>query len=226
MAGRNEIRSSSAVHTIKGPQIKSYAIEPIAPEEPKEPSVGPEARKIKKLTLEAQAIRRAPRQDQGTGRVCDRGRQPVPGRDAALHHAVRPQKEEANAVRFEASRYIPFKLAESVLDYSLLPTHKNGCFRDRHQRSGAGGPDTSASTTCVYRGQGLMVEPVYCAASQRCPQHDRKGQNARARGPAGGRQRQRDVRVERHRLSVPGLPPERERGRGQGPVLRRTESVD
>jgi len=37
--GTNEIIAVSVIHTVQGPQVKEYAVEPIHPEESEPPSV-------------------------------------------------------------------------------------------------------------------------------------------------------------------------------------------
>ena len=122
--GRNEIIAVSVLLTAKGPQVKAYAVEPIA-EESGEPVLGKEAHRLKKMSPEARAIRRA----------LDKIREPgafVTAAVSPFHIVTRhfimpavPKKEMNETIRFEASRYIPFKLSESVMDHSEQMTHKN-----------------------------------------------------------------------------------------------------
>jgi hypothetical protein len=76
-----------------------------------------------------------------------------------------PKKDESGAIRFEASRYIPFKITDSVLDYHTRLVHKNVC---------------SVTVTAIRRevvaacletlraasAKALMIEPAYCAVSR------------------------------------------------------------
>ena len=54
--GRNEVIAVSAVRTMAGPQIASFAIALINPDGPQEPAAGKEAHKITKATPEARAV--------------------------------------------------------------------------------------------------------------------------------------------------------------------------
>ncbi len=163
--GRNEVIAVSVVRSVSGPQIKNYAIEPINPSEPKEPAVGKEAHKIKKLTPEAQAIYRA----------LERIKEPAAYVSAAVspfqvvtRHFIMPavpKKEEAEAIRYEASRYIPFKFSESVLDYCLQTTHKN-VFSVTATAIRQEILDTCLSDLRAAGAKVLMVEPVYSAVGR------------------------------------------------------------
>ncbi|OQA56464.1 MAG: Competence protein A [Candidatus Omnitrophica bacterium ADurb.Bin277] len=122
--GTNEIIAVSVIHTVQGPQVKEYAVEPIHPEE-SEPSLGKEAHKLKQMTPEARAISKALTKIKEPGAYVTAAVSPV---HVVTRHFIMPavpKKELDEAVRFEASRYIPFKLSESVMDYSEQSTHKN-----------------------------------------------------------------------------------------------------
>jgi len=123
--GRNEIVAVSAIRSPAGPVIKSYAIEPINPEGSQEPSVGKEAHKIKKMSPEAQAILKALDKIKEPGAFVNVA---VTSSQVATRHFIMPavpKKDEPGAVRHEASRYIPFKLSDSVMDYFAQLTHRN-----------------------------------------------------------------------------------------------------
>ena len=123
--GRNEVIAVSAVRSVTGPAIKAYAIEPISPEGPQEPSIGKEAHKIKRMSPEAQAILKALSKIKEPGAFVNTA---VSSSQVATRHFIMPavpKKEEAGAVRHEASRYIPFKISDSVLDYHAQLTHRN-----------------------------------------------------------------------------------------------------
>lgn len=125
--GRNEVVAVSVLHSIKGPQIKGYAIEPITPDTAAggEPAVGKEAHQLKKLSPEARAIRKALEKIKEPAAYVTAAVSPS---QVATRHFIMPavpKKEEANAVNFEANRYIPFKLTESVMSYNAYTAHKN-----------------------------------------------------------------------------------------------------
>lgn len=171
--GRNEAIAVSVVRTSTGPQIKNYAIELInpetssetSPETLQEPAVSKEAHKLKKLSLEAQAIYKALEKIKEPKAYVTAAISPFQVVSRHFIMPMVPKKEETEAVRYEASRYIPFKLTDSVLDYSAQLTHKNvfsvtatamrqeileGCLENLHA-AGA---------------RVLMVEPVYCAVGR------------------------------------------------------------
>ncbi len=163
--GRNEVIAVSAVRSVTGPQIKSYAIEPINPSEPAEPVVGKEAHKIKKLTPEAQAIYRALEKIKEPGAFVSVAVSPF---QVVTRHFIMPtvpKKEEHEAIRFEASRYIPFKFSESVLDFYLQMTHKNvlSVTATAIRREVL---DTCLSDLHAASAKVLMVEPVYSAVGR------------------------------------------------------------
>lgn len=163
--GRNEVIAVSVTRSATTPQIKSFAIEPINPEGPQEPAIDKQAQKIKQLGLEAQAIYRALEKIKEPRAYVTAAVSPF---QVVSRHFIMPtvsKKEEVEAVRYEASRYIPFKLTDSVLDYCAQLTHKNvfsvtatairqeileTCLEDFH----------SAGVHV------LMIEPVYCAVSR------------------------------------------------------------
>ncbi|HNX68128.1 MAG TPA: pilus assembly protein PilM [Candidatus Omnitrophota bacterium] len=163
--GQNEVIVVSVTRTVAGPQIKSFAVEPLNPEAPQEPAVGKEAHKYRKLSREAQAVYRAMAKIQEPGAYANVAVSPSL---VVTRHFLMPsvsKKEEAAAVRFEASRYVPFKLTESVLDYRAEPTHKNvvsvtvTAIREEILETCLS--DLRSAGTHV-----LMVEPVYCSVAR------------------------------------------------------------
>jgi Tfp pilus assembly PilM family ATPase len=123
--GQNEVIAVSAAHTAMGPAIKNFAIEPINPENPQEPMVGKEAHKFKKLSPESRAILKALEKIKEPGAYVNVTISPS---QVATRHFIMPavpKKDEPGAVRHEASRYIPYKISESVIDYHVRMTHRN-----------------------------------------------------------------------------------------------------
>ncbi len=123
--GRNEVIAVSAIRTGTGPQISSFAIEPINPEGPQEPVVGKEAQKLKKTTPESRAILKALEKIKEPGAFVNVAVSPL---QVVTRHFIMPavpKKDEPGAVRNEASRYVPFKITDSSLDYHAYLTHKN-----------------------------------------------------------------------------------------------------
>lgn len=123
--GRNEVIAVSAIRTSVGPQITSYAIEPISPEDSQEPTIGKEDHRIKKLSPETRAILKALEKIKEPGAFVNVAVSPLQVVTRHFIMPVVPKKEEANAVRNEASRYVPFKISDSALDYRAHLTHKN-----------------------------------------------------------------------------------------------------
>ncbi len=124
--GRNEVIAVSVVRAIAGPQIKNFVIEPIRTTDPGgEKSSGEEGQKLKRLSPESQAIRNALQKIKEPGAYVNVALSPF---HLVTRHFIMPavpKKEAAEAIRYEASRYIPFKLSESILDYQAKETHKN-----------------------------------------------------------------------------------------------------
>ena len=163
--GRNEVIAVSTVRSVAGPQIQGFAIEPIQEEDSSEPSVGKEAHRIRKLSPVARAILKALEKIHEPGAFVNVAVSPF---EVVTRHFIMPsvpKKDEAGAVHNEASRYIPFKISDSVLDYHARLTHKNvfsitatairtetlkACLEDLRS--------ISAKT--------LMVEPVYNAVGR------------------------------------------------------------
>lgn len=163
--GRKEVIAVSATYSIKGPQIKNYVIEPINPEAGEEPSVGKEAHKLKKLTLEAKAIHKALAKIKEPGAYVTASINPAQVVTRHFIMPVVPKKEEASAILFEANRYIPFKLADSALSYSTQTTHKNVL----SVTAAAVRNDILQQTLSDLRSascKALMIEPVYTAISR------------------------------------------------------------
>jgi len=163
--GRNEVIAVSSVRSVSGPQIKSFAIEPIPAEEGAEASAGNEARKIKNLSPEARAILKALERIHEPGAFVNVAVSPS---QIVTRHFIMPsvpKKDEAGAVRHEASRYIPFKISDSVLDYQARLTHRN-VFSIT-----ATAIRTEILETCLNdlrsaSAKTLMVEPVYSAVGR------------------------------------------------------------
>lgn len=163
--GRNEVIAVSAMYAVNGPVIKSFAIEPINPEGPQEPMVGKEAHKLKKLSPESRAVIKA------LGKIKEPGAF-VTAAVSSFHVATRhfimpavPKKDEAGAVRHEASRYIPFKVSESVMDYSVHLTHRN-VFSVTATAIRAEVVETCLQDLRSASAKVLMVEPVYSAVGR------------------------------------------------------------
>jgi len=150
---------------VTGPTIKAYAIEPINPEGPQEPSIGKEAHKIKKMSPEAQAILKALSKIKEPGAFVNAAVSPS---QVATRHFIMPavpKNEEAGAVRHEASRYIPFKISDSVTDYYAQRTHRNVLSVT------ASAIRTEVLETCLEdlraaSAKVLMVEPAYSSVSR------------------------------------------------------------
>ena len=163
--GSNEVIAVSAIRSVTGPQIKSFAIEPINPEASQEPAVGKEAHRIKKLSAEARAILLALEKIKEPGAFVNVAVSPI---HVVTRHFIMPavpKREEAGAVCNEASRYIPFKISESVLDYHTCPAHKN------IMSVTATAIRSEVLETCLQdlrsaSAKVLMVEPVYSAVGR------------------------------------------------------------
>ncbi len=123
--GRNEVIAVSAVRTMTGPQIQSYAIVPISPAESPEPAVGKDAQKIKNIKPERRAILKALKDIKEPGAFVNVAVTPLQVVTRHFLMPVVPKKDEPMAVRNEASRYVPFKITESSMDYHSYLTHKN-----------------------------------------------------------------------------------------------------
>ncbi len=123
--GRNEVIAVSAVRTMAGPQIASFAIALINPDGPQEPAAGKEAHKIKKATPEARAVLKVLKDIKEPGAFVNVAVSPLQVVTRHFIMPVVPKKDETKAVRNEASRYVPFKISDSALDYHAYLTHKN-----------------------------------------------------------------------------------------------------
>jgi Tfp pilus assembly protein PilN len=163
--GRNEVIAVSAIRSPAGPQIKSFAVELIRAEERTGPSSGKETPETPKTSPESQAILRALEKIQEPGAFVNAAVSPL---DVVTRNFIMPavpRKEEEGAVHNEASRYIPFKLSESVLDYHANLTHRNVLSVT------ATVIRAEALATCLddlrsASAKVLMVEPVYSAVSR------------------------------------------------------------
>jgi Tfp pilus assembly PilM family ATPase len=123
--GRNEVIAVSAIRGVAGPQVVSFAIEPINLEAQQEPAVGKEAQRIKKIGPEARAILKALEKIKEPGAFVNVAVSPLQVVTRHFIMPVVPKKDESSAVRNEASRYVPFKISDSSLDYRTHLTHKN-----------------------------------------------------------------------------------------------------
>lgn len=123
--GQDEVIAVSVISTITGPQIKSFVIEPMVAGPEETPVKGKHAPKEKTLSPEAQAIRNALKKIQEPGAYVTVAFSPSFYVTRHFIMPAIPNKEKDAAIRYEASRYIPFKLSECVLDYSVCETHKN-----------------------------------------------------------------------------------------------------
>ena len=122
--GRNEVIAVSATRTGSGPQIASFAIEPIGPEDA-QLGIDRDIHRMKKMAPEAQAILRALTKIKEHGAFVNVAVSPLLVVTRNFIMPMVPKKDELGAVRNEASRYVPFKITDSVLDYHAYPTHKN-----------------------------------------------------------------------------------------------------
>ncbi|MFH1800186.1 MAG: pilus assembly protein PilM [Candidatus Omnitrophota bacterium] len=162
--GRNEVIAVSATRTGTGPQITSFAIESIGPEDP-QPGVDREIHRIKKMTPEAQAVLRALTKIKEQGAFVNVAVSPLLVVTRNFIMPMVPKKDEMGAVRNEASRYVPFKITDSVLDYHAYPTHKNvlsvtvTAIRSEIL-------DECLQNMRSASAKVLVVEPVYNAASR------------------------------------------------------------
>ena len=163
--GRNEVIAVSAVRTAAGPQIKAFASEPIqagAPEESPEDAGGS---KHKPLNPEALAIRKVLEKIHEQGSFVTAAVSPSL---VATRHFVMPaipKKDESRAILNEATRYIPFKLSDSIMDYNARVTLKNvssvTVTAIRQEVLQTSLDDLRAASAKV-----LMIEPVYCAVGR------------------------------------------------------------
>jgi len=123
--GRNEVIAVSAIRTATGPQIVSYVVEPIGAEGSQEPAVGKEANRIKRINPEGKAVLKALEKIKEPGAFVNVAISPLEVVTRHFIMPVVPKKDEPGAVRNEASRYVPFKVTDSALDYRAHLTHKN-----------------------------------------------------------------------------------------------------
>ncbi len=174
--GRNEVIAVSVTRTPAGPQIKSFAIESINPEAAQEPAVDKKSQKIKQLSAEAQAIYKALEKIKEPKAYVTAAVSPF---QVVSRHFIMPsvpKKEEMQAVRYEASRYIPFKLTESVLDYCAQLTHKN-VFSVTATAMRQEILDTCLEDLRSAGAHVLMIEPVYSAVGRAFSALNMIGQN-------------------------------------------------
>ena len=162
--GRNEVIAVSAVRTSAGPQVKAFASEPIQAEEPQAPGED-KKNPVKKISPEGQAIRRVLEKIKEPGAYVTVAVSPSL---VATRHFIMPaipKKDEYGAIQHEATRYIPFKLSDSIMDYHAQTTQKNvssvtvtAIRKEVLQTCLADLRSASAKV--------LMVEPVYCAVGR------------------------------------------------------------
>ena len=163
--GRNVVVAVSAVRSMSGPQIKNFAIEPIQTEGWSESSIEKEARNKKKLSPAARAIFGALDKIHAPGAFVNVAVSPI---QVVTRHFVMPsvpKKEEAGAVHHEASRYIPFKISDSVMDYHARSTHKNVC-EITATAIRAEILETYLEDLRSASAKTLMVEPVFTAVGR------------------------------------------------------------
>lgn len=163
--GRNEVIAVSAVRLLSGPKIQDYVIEPIKTDGADDVEVGKEVHKLKKLTPEARAICKALEKMKALGAFVNAAISPF---EVVTRHFMMPavpKKEEAGAIQFEASRYIPFKLSESVLDYYAHTTHKN-VFSVTVTAARRDIIETCFNNLSNASAKVLMIEPAYCALAR------------------------------------------------------------
>ncbi len=163
--GRNEVIAVSATRMGSGPQITSFAIEPIEPEGPQESVADREIHRTKRKTPATQAILKALGKIKADGAFVNVAVSPLQVVTRNFIMPTVPKKDEPNAVRNEASRYVPFKITDSVLDYHSYLTHKNvlsvTVTAIRSEILSEYLEDLNSASAKV-----LVVEPVYNAASR------------------------------------------------------------
>ena len=163
--GRNEVIAVSAIRTAAGPQIVSHTVEPINPEGPQEPVVGEEAHRIKTTSPESRAISKALEKIKEPKAFVNVAVSPLQVVTRHFVMPVVPKKEEPGAVYNEASRYVPFNISDSSLDYHAYLTHKNvlsiTATAIRREVLDAYLEDLRSASAKV-----LVVEPVYNAVSR------------------------------------------------------------
>ena len=163
--GRNEVVAVSATRTGSGPQITSFAIEPIGPEGSPQSPMDRGFHGSKRITPEAQAILKALTTIKERGAFVNVAVSPLQVVTRNFIMPVVPKKDELGAVHNEASRYVPFKITDSMLDYHAYPTHKNvlsvtvTAIRSEIL-------DEYLENMRFASAKVLVVEPVYNAASR------------------------------------------------------------
>ncbi|HOW59282.1 MAG TPA: pilus assembly protein PilM [Candidatus Omnitrophota bacterium] len=162
--GYSEIVAVSVEKKSSGTKVKNFVIEPIQAEGMPE-SDGGKSSKIKKVSIVSSAIKRALEKIKEPGAYVNAALSPSQSVTRHFIMPTVPKKDEAGAVFFEASRYIPFKLSESILDYYAQLTHKNVfsvmVTAVRHEILQACLEDLRGASANV-----LMIEPVYCAVGR------------------------------------------------------------
>ncbi|MFA7255310.1 MAG: pilus assembly protein PilM [Candidatus Omnitrophota bacterium] len=163
--GRNEVIAVSAIRTVTGPQIAAFAIESINPEGSQEPVIGKEAQRIKKTSPESRAILKALEKIKEPGAFVNVAVSPLQVVTRHFIMPVVPKKDEPGAVRNEASRYVPFKISDSSLDYHSHLTHKNVLSVTATAIRGEV-LDTYLEDLRSAAAKVLVVEPVYNAVGR------------------------------------------------------------
>ncbi len=165
--GRNEVIAVSAIRTSSGPRVKAFASEPIQIEAPPQDQdeEGKTNSKSKTTTPEAQAIRRVLEKIKEKGAYVTAAVSPSL---VATRHFIMPavpKGDEIGAIRHEATRYIPFRLADSIMDYHAQTNLKNvssvTVTAIRKDVLQVGLEDLRLGSAKV-----LMIEPVYCAVGR------------------------------------------------------------
>lgn len=163
--GDQEVIAVSAVRSATGPKIKSFAIEPVTAEISQEAIAGKEAHRLRRLNPRARAVMWALQKIQEPGAYVTAAVDPV---HVATRHFMMPsipKAEQASAIRNEASRYLPFKLSESIMDYRVRESHKSvvsvTAAAIRREILDESLTDLRSASAKV-----LMIEPLYCAVSR------------------------------------------------------------
>ncbi len=163
--GSNEVIAVSVIRSSSGLRIKASAIETIPPEEAPETSGDPAKLPAPKMTSRAAAIRRALEKIEEPGAYVTAA---VSASQVATRQFIMPPaaaEHTPEAIRLEASRYMPFQLADSIMDHSIHMTHKKvlsvTATAIRKEVLETSLRDLRAASAKV-----LMVEPVYSAISR------------------------------------------------------------
>ena len=122
--GRREIIAAS-VSVSKGiPQVRQFAIEPVSVDDSQEVKSKKSAQKD--LTPEARAIVRALQKINVKRAEVVAAFSPFQLVTRYFKMPMIPRKEWAGAIPYEARRYIPFHLEETILDQKVVEEKKDG----------------------------------------------------------------------------------------------------